>query len=142
MAFMPARHPEFKLMMLIKSRSFGAESQFCGGNQENRMHIKSSAASGIIGTAMAMAIALPAHAQTAQMQQTAQCILSATKDTRSPLAVQLLQKACNDSVVFTGKLYENQQRYDQCLIQNLSGAQSDEAANQIQSACRTLNPRS
>ncbi len=84
--------------------------------------------------------ALMAHAQTEEMQQTAQCVLSATKDTRSPLAVQLIRQACNDMVVHTSGLYERQRAYDQCLIQNLSGAQSNAAASQIQSACRTTYP--
>lgn len=83
----------------------------------------------------------PADAQTEQMQQTAQCVLEATRDTRSPLAVQLIRRACNENVVFTGELYQNQQIYNQCLIQNLSGAQSDAAAASIRSACRTAYPR-
>ena len=80
------------------------------------------------------------QAQTPQMQQTAQCVLSAIKDTRSHVAVQLIQRACNDLVVQTGHLYDKQRAYDQCLIDQLSGAQSDAAALQVQGACRTANP--
>ena len=84
--------------------------------------------------------ALPVRAQTPQMQQTAQCVLDATKDTRSRLALQLIRTACNDTVVNPGPMFEHQRAYDQCLIQQLSGAQSDAAAVQIQTACRTVYP--
>jgi hypothetical protein len=90
--------------------------------------------------ALALAHAVPIRAQTVQMRQTAQCVLAATKDTRSPLAVRLIRRACNDMAAFNGPLYQRQRQYNQCLIQNLSGAQSDAAANQIKSACRTTNP--
>jgi hypothetical protein len=91
--------------------------------------------------AVAWGHAVPARAQTDSMQQTAQCVLNATQNTRSPLAVQLIRTACNEMVVKTGALYAAQRAYDQCLIQHLSGAQSDAAAAQIRSACRTTNPR-
>jgi len=98
-----------------------------------------AAVAGMIAAALLAAPA--AVAQTEQMQQTAQCVLQATRDTRSPLAVQLIRTACNQNVVFTGELYQKQQAYNECLIQNLSGAQSDAAAASIQSACRTAYPR-
>jgi hypothetical protein len=95
----------------------------------------------VVGVAGIVAgLAAAAHAQTAQMQQAAQCVLSATKDTRSPLAVQLIRTACNDMVINTGAMYERQRAYDRCLIQQLSGAQSDAAALQIKAACRSANP--
>ena len=81
-----------------------------------------------------------AQAQTDQMQQTAQCVLNYTRDTRSAIAVATIRTACNDMVVNTGDMFAKQRAYDQCLVQNLSGAQSDAAALQIQSACRTANP--
>lgn len=90
--------------------------------------------------ALALVPALAARAQTAAMQQTAQCVLGATRDTRSRYAIQMIRQACNDVAVHTGPLYDRQRAYDQCLIQNLSGAQSDAAAVQIQGACRTTNP--
>lgn len=82
----------------------------------------------------------PAEAQTDQMQQTAQCVLTYVRDTRSAVAVSMIRTACNDMVVNTGDMFAKQRAYDQCLVQNLSGAQSDAAALQIQSACRTANP--
>ncbi len=93
---------------------------------------------GVVG--FALGPALGAHAQTSEMQQTAQCVLSATRDTRSPLAVQMIQTACNDIVINTGTMYERQRGYDQCLIEQLSGAQSNAAAVQIRTACRTAYP--
>ncbi|HUZ74365.1 MAG TPA: VF_A0006 family four-cysteine protein [Stellaceae bacterium] len=102
------------------------------------MAIKFRVVAAVAGFALGPALA--AHAQTPQMQQTAQCVLSATRDTRSRLAVRLIRQACNDSVVNTGAMFERQRAYDQCLVQQLSGAQSDAAAVQIQSACRTAFP--
>ena len=103
------------------------------------MVLKAMMAAAALG--VALGATLPARAQTAQMQQTAQCVLASTKDTRSALAVQLIQRACNDMVVNTGDLYAKQRAYDQCLLDHLSGAQSDAAAAQLQSACRTAYPR-
>jgi hypothetical protein len=91
--------------------------------------------------ALALGCALPALAQTEQMQQTARCVLANTRDTRSPLALQWIHHACNDMVVNTGDMFAQQRAYDQCLLEHLSGAQSDAAAAQIQSACRTAYPR-
>jgi len=91
-------------------------------------------------TFAALATVGAAHAQTDQMQQTAQCVLSYTRDTRSALAVSMIRTACNDMVINTGDMFIKQRAYDQCLVQNLSGAQSDAAAVQIQSACRTAYP--
>ena len=87
-----------------------------------------------------LATIAPAQAQTQQMQETAQCVLTYTRDTRSPLAVATIRTACNDMVINTGDMFAKQRAYDLCLVQNLSGAQSDAAAVQIQSACRTANP--
>ncbi|HEY1475490.1 MAG TPA: VF_A0006 family four-cysteine protein [Pseudolabrys sp.] len=70
----------------------------------------------------------------------AECELSAIRDTRSPLAVTWIRTACNRLAIDTGPLHESNRRFHLCLVQSLSGAQSDAAANQIISACRTSNP--
>jgi hypothetical protein len=93
------------------------------------------------GLCIVLAGGSAALAQTAQMQQTAQCVLASTRDTRAPLALQMIQHACNDMVINTGDMFVQQRAYDQCLLDHLSGAQSNAAALQIQSACRTAYPR-
>ncbi len=75
-------------------------------------------------------------------QAQAQCELSAIRDTRSPFAIQTIRSACNWLAVNEGSLLNESLRpYYVCLVQNLSGAQSDAAAGAIVSACRTANPR-
>src|SRR5215470_14427416 len=75
------------------------------------------------------------------MERQAQCELAAIRDTRSALAVQVIRSACNWLVVNADSLLNEQNRpYYLCLVQNLSGAQSDAATQAIVSACRTANP--
>ena len=82
----------------------------------------------------------PSRAQSAQKQ--AQCELSAIGGTRSALALQTIRSACNWLVINEGSLLNESLRpYYVCLVQNLSGAQSDAAANAIVSACRAANVR-
>jgi hypothetical protein len=72
----------------------------------------------------------------------AQCELSAIGSTRSPFAIQTIRSACNWLAVNEGSLLNESLRpYYVCLVQNLSGAQSDAAAGAIVSACRAANPR-
>lgn len=73
-------------------------------------------------------------------QAVAQCELSAVGSTRSPLALNWIRTACNRLAIDTGPLHESNRRFHQCLLQYLSGAQSDAAADQIISACRRSNP--
>jgi hypothetical protein len=80
-------------------------------------------------------------AQSATDKQ-AQCELSAIRDTRSALAIQRIHTACNWLAVNEGSLLNESLRgFYICLVQNLSGAQSDAAAAAIMSACRTSYPQ-
>jgi hypothetical protein len=82
----------------------------------------------------------PARAQSTAEWQAA-CELSAIRDTRSALAVQLIRSACNWLALNSESLLNERNRgYYACLVQNLSGAQSDAGAQAIASACRTANP--
>ena len=75
------------------------------------------------------------------MERQAQCELSAIRDTRSALAVQYIRSACNWLVVNGDSLLNASSKgYYICLVRQLSGAQSNEAAAAIMSACRTSNP--
>ena len=84
-----------------------------------------------------------AHAQglTNQFQQSSQCVLQYTGNTRSQLAVTTIQSTCNDVVHPLGLATDARQNYDQCLLQHLSGSQSDTAASQIIAACGNMYPR-
>jgi hypothetical protein len=71
----------------------------------------------------------------------AECELSAIRDTRSALAIQLIRSACNWLALNGGSsLHESAKNYNNCIVQRLSGVQADEAAGAILSACRTSNP--
>ena len=75
------------------------------------------------------------------IEKQAQCELSAIRDTRSPLAVQTIRSACNWLVVNGDSLLNASSKgYYVCLVRQLSGAQSNEAAAAIMSACRASNP--
>jgi hypothetical protein len=75
-------------------------------------------------------------------QAQAQCELSAIRDTRSALAIQTIRSACNWLALNGDSLLnESLKPFYVCLVQNLSGAQSDAAANAIVSSCRVANPR-
>lgn len=81
-----------------------------------------------------------AAAQT-DIERQAQCELSAIRDTRSPLAVQYIRSACNWLVLNGDSLLNASSKgYYVCLVRQLSGAQSNEAAAAIMSACRASNP--
>ncbi|MBR0713144.1 hypothetical protein JQ632_04190 [Bradyrhizobium liaoningense] len=93
---------------------------------------------GVAGTLVSSAGS--AIAQSAQERQ-AQCELSFVRDTRSALAVQYIRSACNWLALNGDSLLNERSRgYYICLVQQLSGAQANEAATAIISACRTSNP--
>jgi hypothetical protein len=71
----------------------------------------------------------------------AQCELSALRDTRSVVAIQLIRSACNWLALNGDSLLnERSKPYYVCLVQNLSGVQADEAARATVSACRASYP--
>jgi len=75
-------------------------------------------------------------AQTSMAGQ-AQCELSAIRDTRSALAIQLIRSSCNWLALNGDSLLnESNKNYYFCLVQQLSGVQADRAAEAIVSACR------
>lgn len=89
---------------------------------------------------MLLSSAEVAVAQT-DMEKQARCELSAIRDTRSALAVQYIRSACNWLAVNGDSLLNASSKgYYVCLVRQLSGAQSNEAAAAIMSACRTANP--
>jgi hypothetical protein len=55
--------------------------------------------------------------------------------------VQYIRSACNWLALYGDSLLNESGRpYHICLVRELSGAQSNEAAAAIMSACRTTNP--
>ena len=75
------------------------------------------------------------------MEKQAQCELSAIRDTRSSVAIQFIRSACNWLALDGDSLLnETSKGYYVCLVRQLSGAQADEAAAAIVSACRTSSP--
>jgi hypothetical protein len=87
-----------------------------------------------------LAATVSPRAQMDGSERQAQCELSTIRDTRSPLAIQLIHAACNWLAIDSGPLNENNQRYHRCLLQYLSGVQDDAAASRVVSACRTSYP--
>ncbi|WBL76377.1 hypothetical protein I3J27_25540 [Bradyrhizobium xenonodulans] len=95
---------------------------------------------GVVVAAMLLSFSGSVVAQTDREKQ-AQCELSAIRDTRSPLAVQYIRSACNWLALNGDSLLNESSRgYYVCLVRQLSGAQANEAAAAIISACRTSNP--
>jgi hypothetical protein len=95
---------------------------------------------GLVVVAMILSFSGPVVAQS-DMEKQAQCELSAIRDTRSGLAVQYIRSACNWLAVNgDSPLNASSKGYHICLVQQLSGAQANEAAAAIISACRTSNP--
>jgi len=100
-----------------------------------------------IASAIALAgstVVLPApvKAQFGTEQRQAQCELSAIGSTRSLIAIQRIRSACNWLAVNEGSLLNESLRpFYVCLVQSLSGAQSDAAAAAIEQACRASNLR-
>src|SRR5689334_12611341 len=74
-------------------------------------------------------------------ERQAVCELSAIRDTRSLLAIQLIRASCNWLALNADSLLnEANSRYHACVVQNLSGVQADAAAQAIVQACRASNP--
>lgn len=95
---------------------------------------------GVVAAVALFWFSAPVVAQT-EFERKAQCELSAIRDTRSPLAVQYIRSACNWLAVNGDSLLnESGKAYYVCLVRQLSGAQANEAAAAIISACRTTNP--
>ncbi|HKS63449.1 MAG TPA: VF_A0006 family four-cysteine protein [Xanthobacteraceae bacterium] len=75
------------------------------------------------------------------LERQAQCELSAIRDTRSVVAIQVIRSACNWLALNGDSLLNaSSKSYYVCLVQRLSGAQADQAAGIIASACRTSYP--
>ncbi|MGY8711453.1 VF_A0006 family four-cysteine protein [Bradyrhizobium sp. 18BD] len=95
---------------------------------------------GAVAALAVLSFSAPSVAQS-DMERQAQCELSAIRDTRSPLAVQYIRSACNWLAVNGDSLLNASSKgYYVCLVRQLSGAQANEAAAAIISACRTSNP--
>ena len=123
----------------------GAHGLFTGREADARRTGWRRAAPAIMSAiVLAGAVMCPADSARAQFstQMQAQCELSAIRDTRSAFAIQTIRSACNWLAVNEGSLLNESLRgYYVCLVQNLSGAQTDGAAAAIVSACRAANPR-
>src|ERR1043166_459481 len=103
-------------------------------------HAPSHIVAAVAGAATVLSFSGPVVAQS-DMERQAQCELSAIRDTRSPLAVQYIRSACNWLAIEGDSLLDPSGKgYYVCLVRQLSGAQSNEAAAAIMSACRTSNP--
>ena len=110
------------------------------GGRRKPVRAPSLSLAGVAVAAPVLAFSAPAVAQS-DMERQAQCELSAIRDTRSPLAVQYIRSACNWLVLNGDSLLnESSKGYYVCLVRQLSGAQSNEAAAAIMSACRASNP--
>jgi len=92
--------------------------------------------------ALVLCVPESSHAQfVGDQQRQAQCELSAIGTTRSPLAIDWIRTACNRLAIDANSLLnESNRQFYLCLVQNLSGAQSDAAANRVIGACRTAYP--
>ncbi|WP_249125576.1 VF_A0006 family four-cysteine protein [Bradyrhizobium manausense] len=102
--------------------------------------IKATILAAIAAAGLLLSSAQFVAAQT-DLEKQAQCELSAIRDTRSTLAVQRIRSACNWLALYGDSLLNESNRgYYICLVRELSGAQADEAAAAIISACRTANP--
>lgn len=103
----------------------------------------SRVASAIMATiVVACPIGCLSNSANAQSATQAQCELSAIRDTRSAAAIQTIRSACNWLAINEGSLLNESLRgYYLCLVQSLSGAQSDAAVGPIVSACRASHVR-
>ena len=96
----------------------------------------------IVAFAAVVLVAPPIQAQWLDDQQRqAQCQLSAIGSTRSRLALDWIRTACNRLAIDSGfAIDESNRRFHLCLLQYLSGVQSDAAASQVINACRQSFP--
>lgn len=106
----------------------------------SRPHARLRVLTGAVAAVAILSFSGPVRAQT-DLERRAQCELSAIRDTRSALAVQYIRSACNWLAINGDSLLNESSRgYYVCLVRQLSGAQANEAAAAIISACRTTNP--
>ena len=124
-------------MWLVSSALNQPDDARIKGRARARLHTLTGAVAAAVAV---LALSGPVAAQT-DLERKAQCELSAIRDTRSPLAVQYIRSACNWLAINGDSLLNESSRgYYVCLVRQLSGAQSNEAAAAIMSACRTSNP--
>jgi hypothetical protein len=114
--------------------------EFAGFRVKGRAHALLAILTAIVAAGTLLSSSAFVMAQTS-MEKQAQCELSAIRDTRSALAIQFIRSACN-WLALNGEfsLNESSKGYYVCLVQQLSGAQADEAAAAIVAACRSSNP--
>jgi hypothetical protein len=121
-------------------RIHGVLDKCAGGWVKGWAHPLSAILTIIVVAGTLLSSAGSAVAQSSTERQ-AQCELSAIRDTRSSLAIQFIRSACNWLALNGDSLLnESSKGYYVCLVQQLSGAQADEAAAAIVSACRTSSP--
>jgi hypothetical protein len=114
--------------------------EFAGARVKGRAHARLAILTAIVVAGTLLSSSGSAIAQTS-MEKQAQCELSATRDTRSVLAIQFIRSACNWLALNGDSLLnESSKGYYVCLVRQLSGVQADGAARAIVSACRTSSP--
>jgi hypothetical protein len=114
--------------------------EFARARLKGRAHLLSASLTAIVIGGVLLSCSGSLVAQTS-MEKQAQCELSAIRDTRSPVAIQFIRSACNWLALNSDSLLnENSKGYYVCLVRQLSGAQADEAAAAIVSACRSSSP--
>ena len=118
----------------------GVLDEFAGARIKGRALARSAILTAIVVAGALLSSSGSVIAQNSFEKQ-AQCELSAIRDTRSSLAIQFIRSACNWLALNGDSLLnESGISYHVCLVQQLSGAQADEAAGAIVSACRTSYP--
>src|SRR5262249_31191110 len=123
---------------MVEQDRFAAAVRKGGNMRANGVRSLILAAIVLAGTVFA-----PGGATRAQgtVERQAACQVLANRDNRSVLAGQLFRPACHWLALNADSLLNEQnKKYYICLVQNLSGAQADAAAQAIASACRTANP--
>jgi hypothetical protein len=122
------------------ARTLGIVDRFAAGSGKRRAHARSAVLTAMVVAGTLLSCTGSVIAQSS-LEKQAQCELSAIRDTRSGLAIQFIRSACNWlSLNGDSLLNESSKGYYVCLVRQLSGAQADEAAAAIVSACRTSSP--
>lgn len=122
------------------ARTLGVLNRFAASSDKRRTHTRSAVLTALVVAGTLLSCAGSVIAQSS-LEKQAQCELSAIRDTRSGLAIQFIRSACNWlSLNGDSLLNESSKGYYVCLVRQLSGAQADEAAAAIVSACRTSSP--
>ena len=131
---------ESRTVAPVDAQTVSVPDQFAGTGSKGRAHARSAVLTAIVVAGTLFSSSGSVVAQTS-MEKQAQCELSAIRDTRSGLAIQFIRSACNWlSLNGDSLLNESSKGYYVCLVRQLSGAQADEAAAAIVSACRTSSP--